>query len=66
MFLFLLEHLFSCIWYFVGIQEIAEDSWVKANKLSDATYTDQYVTAFYFSSVTMFTVGYGDVVPKSN
>ncbi|CAD8048420.1 unnamed protein product [Paramecium sonneborni] len=65
MFLFLLEHLFSCIWYFVGIQEIAEDSWIKANGLSNASYTDQYITAFYFSSVTMFTVGYGDVVPKN-
>ncbi|CAK90813.1 unnamed protein product (macronuclear) [Paramecium tetraurelia] len=65
MFLFLLEHLFSCIWYFVGIQEIAQDSWIKSNGLTDAPYTDQYITAFYFSSVTMFTVGYGDVVPKN-
>ncbi|CAD8052274.1 unnamed protein product [Paramecium sonneborni] len=65
MFLFLLEHLFSCIWYFVGIQEIAEDSWIKSNGLQNAPYTDQYITAFYFSSVTMFTVGYGDVIPKN-
>jgi potassium voltage-gated channel Eag-related subfamily H protein 5 len=66
-FIFLFEHLFSCVWYFVGIlnEEDGQQNWLKTNGIADKPYTVQYLHAFYFASVTMISVGYGDIVPTS-
>jgi potassium voltage-gated channel Eag-related subfamily H protein 5 len=38
-------------------------NWIDANHLKDSTYVERYVASFYFSTVTMISVGYGDIVP---
>lgn len=40
-------------------------SWLIEKSLLEDDWSSQYLKAFYYSTVTMFTVGYGDIVPKS-
>lgn len=40
-------------------------SWLIEKSLTDENWSSQYLKAFYYSTVTMFTVGYGDIVPQS-
>jgi len=35
-------------------------------ELSDKGWYDIYISSYYFSTVTMITVGYGDLVPSNN
>lgn len=41
-------------------------NWLDARNMSNAPYYEVYLEAFYFSTVTMISVGYGDIVPLSN
>ncbi|CAK87680.1 unnamed protein product (macronuclear) [Paramecium tetraurelia] len=58
-------HIFSCLWYYIGsyANEIGMVNWLDNRHLSEAPYETQYLEAFYFSTVTMISVGYGDIVP---
>ncbi|CAD8197001.1 unnamed protein product [Paramecium pentaurelia] len=58
-------HIYSCLWYFIGsyANEIGMVNWLDSRHLSEAPYETQYLEAFYFSTVTMISVGYGDIVP---
>lgn len=35
-------------------------------EISEKGWFDRYISAYYFSTVTMITVGYGDIVPSNN
>ena len=66
---FFLSHLFACTWYLVAILEVYCDraaiTWVhKADLYYDPWY-NKYVYSFYYSIVTIVTVGYGDVTPQN-
>ncbi|CAD8177398.1 unnamed protein product [Paramecium pentaurelia] len=66
--LFFVLHCFSCLWYFVGYysQLYSEKGcWLEFYHIQNETWSVQYLYSFYFSTVTMFTIGYGDVVPIS-
>ncbi|EAR99211.2 cation channel family protein (macronuclear) [Tetrahymena thermophila SB210] len=83
--LFIVTHLFACIWLIVGKINQTEDSILCAqqnayNNYKNCTYTwldklsgaqnltfyEQYLRAYYFSTVTMITVGYGDIIPVNS
>ncbi|CAK77489.1 unnamed protein product (macronuclear) [Paramecium tetraurelia] len=66
--LFFVLHCYSCLWYFVGYYSYLyseKGSWLEFYHVEHETWQVQYLYSFYFSTVTMFTIGYGDVVPIS-
>jgi len=56
--------MFACLWiFFAKMTTHKQITWIDKYDLADNIWYDRYVTAFYFSTVTMITVGYGDLVP---
>ncbi|CAD8057941.1 unnamed protein product [Paramecium sonneborni] len=67
-FLIFILHVATCIWYGVGnygLQYLGS-SWIDNYNLEDNNWAERYLRSFYFCTVTMFTVGYGDLTPQSN
>ena len=66
---FFLSHIFACIWYLVAIVEVSVDSsahtWVHSSDLYTQPWYNKYIFSFYYSIVTIVTVGYGDVTPQN-
>ncbi|CAD8191214.1 unnamed protein product [Paramecium pentaurelia] len=68
-FLFYVIHLFSCFWFWIGrysIENYEGKSWLITTNMLEQTWNTQYLQSFYYTAVTIFTVGYGDVTPQSN
>ncbi|CAD8096288.1 unnamed protein product [Paramecium sonneborni] len=68
-FLFYVIHLFSCFWFWVGkysIDNYDGQSWIMSTNMFEQHWNTQYLQSFYYTAVTIFTVGYGDVTPQSN
>ena len=57
---FLVTQSISCIWYICAFQD---NSWTVRYDLTEASFSYQYVRAFYFSLGTMLVVFCGDIVP---
>jgi hypothetical protein len=60
--LFITTHWIACAWIFVGyMSTLSCDSWFKGAGLEDASVSEIYVTALYWTLTTTTSVGYGDV-----
>jgi len=59
-----LIHWAGCGWYAVGSREDVTPNWVMT-KIPDAPKEQAYVWSVYFATVTMTTVGYGDIGPTN-
>ena len=61
----LYAHYMSCIWFLTGVNIANKGrySWLIKYDLydDDASFFEQYTNSFYWSTVTLFTVGYGDI-----
>ncbi|KAL4455050.1 hypothetical protein ABPG74_006432 [Tetrahymena malaccensis] len=67
----LVGHLFSCVWISIAkIVPIYVDSqlptWLNIKQGMESSWKIEYLYAFYYSSVTMITVGYGDITPQNS
>ncbi|KAL4455201.1 hypothetical protein ABPG73_015478 [Tetrahymena malaccensis] len=62
----LIDHFMACIWTCVAkLSYNIDGSWQTKKGCQDDTWFRQYTLAFYYSTVTMTTVGYGDIVPTN-
>ena len=61
--IFFVAHLFACFWYFITSDVFPpnETNWVEQSGVGDASISMKYVTALYWTTATMMSVGYGDV-----
>lgn len=52
----------ACIFHFVGRNtEYLGRTWITERGLEDESPSHRYVYAFYWATMTMTTVGYGDI-----
>ena len=65
----LITHLAACGWYYIGVSNATQNlssSWIANKGLLNEAWQIQYMSSFYWSIVTVMTVGYGDIVPQNN
>lgn len=63
-FLLVIDHVFSCIFWLVGNRELPGPSWLHEVALIDTEpQLVQYIHTFYYITTTMLTIGYGDLHP---
>jgi CRP-like cAMP-binding protein len=60
-------HIVGCLWFFLAkLEGFTPDSWVVRHRLVDSPMSSQYIAAIYWSFTTLATVGYGDIVGKTD
>lgn len=63
------DHLLACSWVYLAQIELYyghNDTWFNEKGLVHSDWKLKYLYSLYFSTTTMITVGYGDIVPSSH
>ncbi len=59
----MLNHILSCIYCFIG--RFNYPNWITTHKLQDSNHISIYLAATYFNLYTIYSIGYGNIVPIS-
>ncbi|KAL4467648.1 hypothetical protein ABPG73_022074 [Tetrahymena malaccensis] len=60
-------HIFSCSFLYLGLyQKGYGEGWLVTFQLDQSSHFEQYLHSYYFSVVTMTTIGYGDYTAKTS
>ena len=67
LFIFYLNHILACVFYLIGDLEFqaGRRSWLEFDNLYTSGPSLSYLHAFYWSLMTITTIGYGDIHPVS-
>ena len=61
-----LSHISTCIWIQIGkCNYTFNNNWIVNNSLNEFSNYDLYIASAYFNFVTIFTIGYGDIVASN-
>jgi len=63
---FFIVHLLACGLMIVGNPDNTSHSWMIEGGYDDADHSSQYLTAAYWATMTLSTIGYGDITLVSN
>jgi len=62
----LFSHWFACLWYITYYIEDAAENWITSGGFEEYNTFDSYIASWYFSVMTMSTIGYGDISPVTS
>lgn len=57
--------MMACLWFYIGYNTTNYGSWLTYYNIIDESIWTKYNYSYYWATITMVTVGYGDITAKN-